>query len=308
VRLVFMGTAAFAAPAFNALLDAGHDLCCVYTRPPRPAGRGRKPRSSPVHVAAADRGIEIRTPDRFDDAACLALADIRPDAAVVAAYGLILPRAALDAPRLGCINLHASVLPRWRGAAPIQRAILAGDTRTGVSVMQMDEGLDTGPIMAVRDVAIRETDDAGALHDALAGAAASLAVDVVAELTVGTIVARPQSIEGVTYAAKIDPRDRRIDFSSDATAIVRLVRAFSPAPGAWVEVGGERLKVLGAEPGTTVRDSAAMPGTVVDDTLSVACGGGAIRLTRLQRSGRSALDAPAFLRGFPLRAGTLFYA
>ena len=303
MRLVFMATAAFAVPALDALLDAGHGVCCVYTRPPRPAGRGRKPRPSPVQARAADRGIEVRMPDRLDAAALEAFANLQSDAAVVAAYGLILPPAALHAPRLGCINLHASVLPRWRGAAPVQHAILAGDARTGVTAMQMDEGLDTGPVLAVREVAIPDTADAGWLHDTLAREAARLAVDVLAKLGGGSIAARPQPAVGITHAAKIDPRARRIDFSADATAIGRVVRAFSPTPGAWLEFGGERLKVLGAEP--VPAEGAAAPGTVIDDALTVACSNGAIRLTRLQRGGRSALDAPAFLRGFPLPAGTV---
>lgn len=306
MRLVFMATAGFAVPTLDALLDAGHGVACVYTRRPRPAGRGHKPRPSPVHALAADRGIEVRTPERLDAAAAEAFAELGPDAAVVAAYGLILPRAILDAPRLGCINLHASLLPRWRGAAPIQHAILAGDTRTGVSAMEMDEGLDTGPILAARDVAIPRAANAGLLHDALAGEAAALAVEVLAGLSAGTLAAHPQPSEGVTHAAKIDPARRRIDFSLGAEAIGRMVRALSPSPGAWTELGGQRLRVLGVEPVAAARaGGAASPGTAIDDALTIACGEGALRLTRLQRGGRSALDAPAFLRGFPVPAGTM---
>ncbi len=310
MRLVFMGTAAFAVPTLGALLDAGHDLSCIYTRRPRPAGRGRKARPSPVQAFASDRGLKVRAPERFDAAAAEALAQVRPDAVVVVAYGLILPRAILDVPRFGCINLHASLLPRWRGAAPIQRAILSGDTRTGVTAMQMDEGLDTGPILAMREVAIASAANAGLLHDTLAAEAAALATTVMAQLAEGSVAARPQPSEGVTYAAKIDPGEARIDFSLSAEAIDRQVRAFSPTPGAWTELGGERLKVLGAEPsiaGARGRSGPApiAPGTAIDEALLVACGDGAIRLTRIQRGGRSALDAPAFLRGVPVPSGTV---
>ena len=312
MRLVFMGTAAFAVPALDALMAAGHGVCCVYTRRPRPAGRGHRPRRSALHALATDRGIEVRTPDRFDEAAARAFADLQSDAAIIAAYGLVLPRAILDAPRIGCINLHASLLPRWRGAAPIQHSILAGDARGGVSAIEMDEGLDTGPILATREIAIPHAATAGWLHDTLAVEAAALAVDVVARLAGGRIAARPQPNEGVTVAAKLDPADRRIDFSDDADAIERRVRAFSPAPGAWIEVGGERLKVLAAEPVSAFvgrrGNRAAAPGTVLDEALTVACGKGAIRLTRLQRGGRSALSAPELLRGFPVPAGTLLGA
>ena len=307
MRLVFMGTAAFAVPALEALMAAGHGVCCVYTRRPQRAGRGHRPRRSAVHALAADRGIEVRTPDRFNEAAGRALTELQSDAAVVTAYGLILPRAILDAPRIGCINLHASVLPRWRGAAPIQHAILTGDERGGVSAIEMDEGLDTGPILATREIAIPRAATAGWLHDTLAVEAAALAVDVVAGLAAGTIAALPQPDEGVTFAAKLDSSDRRINFSGDAGAIERRVRAFSPAPGAWTEVGGERLKVLAAEPVSRLAGRAA-PGTVLDDALTVACGKGAIRLTRLQRGGRSAMSAPELLRGFPVPAGTLLGA
>ena len=305
MRLVLMGTAAFAVPTLSALLDAGHDIACVYTRAPRPAGRGHNVRLSPVHALASERGIEVRTPERLDAAAAEAFAGLRAEAGVVAAYGLVLPRAILDAPRLGCVNLHASLLPRWRGAAPIQHAILAGDARTGVTAMQMDEGLDTGPLLAAREVAIPRRADAGRLHDVLADEAAALAVEVLDTLADGTLVARPQPSEGITHAAKIDPARRRIEFSLDPAAIERLVRALSPRPGAWSELCGERLRILGVEAVTVPRDTPPpIPGTTIDDALTVACEGGAIRLIRLQRGGRAALDAAAFLRGFAVPAGT----
>jgi methionyl-tRNA formyltransferase len=305
-----MGTAAFAVPTLGALLDAGHRVAQVYTQPPRPAGRGQKSRPSPVHALASDRGLKVRTPERLDTAAAEAFAEVRPDAAVVVAYGLIVPRAILDMPRFGCINLHASLLPRWRGAAPIQRAILAGDTRTGVTAMQMDEGLDTGPILAVREVAIPPAANAGLMHDTLAAKAAALATAVLAQLAEKSLAARPQPSEGVTHAAKIDPGEVRIDFSLDAQAIDRQVRAFSPNPGAWTVLGGKRLKVLGtdppqAAPGEPGGNAPIAPGTAIDDGLLVACGEGAIRLTRVQRGGRSAMDAPAFLRGVVVPAGTV---
>ncbi len=306
MRLVFMGTAAFAVPTLGALLDAGHRIIRVYTRRPRRAGRGHKSRPSPVHAFAAEHGIDVQTPDRLTAKAL----DVRPDAVVVAAYGLILPPKILQAPPFGCINLHASLLPRWRGAAPIQHAILAGDTQTGVAAMQMDEGLDTGPILGTREVAIPRTATAGALHDTLAGEAAVLATEILAKISDGTVVARPQPSEGITLAAKIDPGRWRIDFTLDPATIDRQVRAFGPSPGAWTELGGQRLKILCTEPGPAPRRGRdgplqVPPGTAIDDALTVACGGGSIRLTRLQRSGRSAMDAAAFLRGLPVPSGTV---
>ena len=305
MRLVFMGTAAFAVPTLGALLDAGHLVASVYTKRPRPAGRGHQPRPSPVHAFASAHGIDVRTPDRLT---LHELTDPPPDAAVVAAYGLMVPPEILGAPRFGCINLHASLLPRWRGAAPIQHAILAGDARTGVTAMQMDKGLDTGPILLTREVAIAPTATAGTLHDTLAREAAALAIEVLAKISSATTAVRPQPSEGVTHATKIDPAKCRIDFLLDAAAIDRQVRAFSPTPGAWTELGGERLKVLGAEPDPapgSIGASPIVPGTTIDDALTVACGEGVIRLMRLQRGGRSAMDASAFLRGFPVPSGTV---
>ena len=300
LRIVFMGTPDFAVPALDALIAAGHEIVCVYTRPPRPAGRGQRERRSAVHQAADRFGLSVRHPARLTDAA--ARAAFSPDVAVVAAYGLILPAALLQAPRLGCVNVHASLLPRWRGAAPIQRAILAGDDETGITVMQMDEGLDTGGILSQRSLPVGPGDDAGAVHDALAAMGADLVVETLAEIAEGRLRARPQPDEGVTYAAKIDRAETRIDWRKPASEIQRQIRALSPAPGAWFEVGGTRVRVLAAR---AVPGIALKPGTVMGDGSSIACGTGGLRLERLQRAGRSAVDAGAFLRGFPLAGGTV---
>lgn len=300
LRIVFMGTPGFAVPALDALIAAGHEIVCVYTQPPRPAGRGQRERRSAVHERADGHGLPVRHPAKLTDAG--ALAALSPDIAVVAAYGLILPAAVLEAPRLGCVNIHASLLPRWRGAAPIQRAILAGDDETGITIMQMDEGLDTGAILAQRRLPIGKDDDAGALHDALAALGAELVVETLAELAEGRLRGRPQAGDGVTYAAKIDRAETRIDWRKPASEIHRQVRALSPAPGAWFEAGGIRIRVLAAR---ALPGSAQPPGTVVDDGAAIACGSGALRLERLQRAGKGAMDADAFLRGFPLAEGTI---
>ncbi len=300
LRIVFMGTPGFAVPALDALIAAGHDIVCVYTQPPRPAGRGQRERLSAVHETANRHGLAVRHPARLTDSG--ALAEIAPDIAVVAAYGLILPAALLEAPRLGCVNIHASLLPRWRGAAPIQRAILAGDEETGVTIMQMDEGLDTGAILAQRTLPIGRDDDAGTLHDTLAALGAGLVVETLAEPHEGRSRARPQPDEGVTYAPKIGPNENRIDWREPAAAVHRRIRAFSPSPGAWFEAGGTRIRVLAARvlPGID-----AAPGTVTGDGTAVACGNGGVRLERLQRAGKQAVDVDDFLRGFPLADGTV---
>ena len=307
MRLVFMGTAAFAVPALEALMAAGHGVCCVYTRRPQRAGRGHRPRRSAVHALAADRGIEVRTPDRFNEAAGRALTELQSDAAVVTAYGLILPRAILDAPRIGCINLHASVLPRWRGAAPIQHAILADDAETGITIMEMDEGLDTGAILMVERVPIEASSTAASLSERLADLGAKLVVRALAGLADGSLSATPQPAQGVTYAPKIAPADGRLDWRLPGPALERRVRAFHPRPGAWFEVGGTRVRVLRAA--LAAGAEGAPPGTVLDDRLRVACGEGpdgasALRVTEAQRGGRAAMETPAFLRGFPIRKGT----
>lgn len=300
LRIVFMGTPDFSVPALGALIAAGHEIVCVYTRAPRPAGRGQRERRSPVHELADRRGLRVRHPARLTDAG--ALAALSPDIAVVAAYGLILPPAVLEAPRLGCINIHASLLPRWRGAAPIQRAIMAGDEETGITVMQMDEGLDTGGILSQRRLAIGPADDAGVLHDALAGLGAGLIVETLTEMTEDGLRARPQPDEGATYANKIDRAETRIDWRRPAVEIDRQVRALSPHPGAWFEAGGTRVRVLAAHPAP---GAALPPGTAIGDGAAIACGSGALRLERLQRAGKQAVDIGAFLRGFPIPAGTV---
>jgi methionyl-tRNA formyltransferase len=303
LRLVFMGTPEFAVPTLAALLDAGHEVVAVYSQPPRRAGRGQHTKLSPVHAFAQGRGIEARTPGSLRDAeAQEAFTRLDADAAVVVAYGLILPAAILEAPRLGCFNLHASLLPRWRGAAPIQRAIMAGDTETGVSVMRMDEGLDTGPVVLMARVPIGPGMTARALHDELAGRGAALMVEALAGVAKGRLAPEPQPDEGVCYAAKIEKDEGRLDWHRPAIELERLIRALTPAPGAWFTHDGERLKVHVAE---VVPEVTGAPGALADDRLTVACGAGGLRLTRLQRPGKAALAAEDFLRGHPLPAGTV---
>ncbi|MGE0745945.1 MAG: methionyl-tRNA formyltransferase [Rhodospirillales bacterium] len=304
LRLAFMGTPDFAVPALAALVDAGHDVAAAYSQPPRPAGRGMKPAPSPVHRFAEDRGIPVRTPATLKDPAeQAAFAALGLDAAVVAAYGLILPPPVLAAPRLGCLNIHASLLPRWRGAAPIQRAILAGDAETGVTIMQMDAGLDTGPMLLAEAAPIAPDTTGASLHDALAALGARMIVVALDRLAAGALPATPQPAAGATYARKLDRAEARIDWSQPATAVERQVRAFDPWPGTWFEHAGERIRVLAA----ALADgrAGAAPGTVLDDRLAVACGDGAVRILRLQRQGKAALVAEAFLRGFALPAGTV---
>ena len=298
MRIAFMGTPDFAVPTLVALLEAGHEVVAVYSQPPRPAGRGKAPRPSPVQQAAEARGIEVRTPLTLRDAeAQQAFAALGLDAAVVAAYGLILPQPILDAPRFGCLNVHASLLPRWRGAAPIQRAILAGDEMTGVTIMQMERGLDTGPMLAVRET---ETDrkTAGELTEELAGIGAELMVEVLAKLP--DVKAIPQPEEGVTYAAKIEKQEARLDFNRSAFDVERQVRAFNPLPGAFFEYCRERIKVHSAE----ISSLAGTPGTVLDEKLTIACAQGSIVPILVQRAGRAAMSAKELLRGFPIPAGT----
>jgi len=301
LRLAFMGTPDFAVPILEALRAAGHEIAAVYTQPPRPAGRGHQPQPSPVARAAAAAGIPVRTPAKLDAAEVKAFRALVLDAAVVAAYGLILPPTVLGAPRLGCINVHASLLPRWRGAAPIQRALLAGDSETGVTIMQMDAGLDTGPMLLKEAVPIGPKATAQELHDRLAALGASLVVRALAGLAAGTLAALQQPAEGVTYAKKLTREEGRLDWRKTAAELERAVRALNPAPGVWLEHGGERIKVLAAE---IVAAASGAPGTVLDAALTVACGSGALRLTRLQRPGRAPMDADALLRGFAIPAGT----
>ena len=298
MRLAFMGTPDFAVPTLDALLAAGHELAAAYTQPPRPGGRrGREPVPSAVQKRAEAAGIEVRTPLTLrDPEEQERFRGLGLDAAVVAAYGLILPVPVLEAPRLGCLNVHASLLPRWRGAAPIQRAILAGDETTGVTIMQMDKGLDTGPMLAVRETEV-DSKTAGALTEELARIGAEAMVDVLARIE--RIAPVPQPEDGVTYAAKIEKNEARIDFTRTAAEIERQVRAFNPAPGAFFEHEGERIKVHAAE----LAGIAGPPGTVMDDALTIACGAGALRPTALQRAGRGVMTAEELLRGFPIPPG-----
>ena len=301
-RIAYMGTPDFSVGALTALIEAGHEVACVYTQPPRPAGRGKKGRPSPVHEFAAEHGIEVRHPASLrgeEEQAAFAALDL--DVAVVAAYGLILPKPILEAPRHGCLNIHASLLPRWRGAAPIQRAILAGDRISGVTIMRMDAGLDTGPMLLRESVTIGPKTNAGRLHDELSSMGARMIVEALARLEAARLEETPQAEEGATYAAKIDKAETRIDWARPAAEIERRLRAFAPAPGAWFELDGERIRVLAG----TVTGERGEPGTVLDDTLTVACGEGAIRLEVVQRAGKGAMEAAAFLRGRAVSAGTV---
>ena len=299
LRLAFMGSPDFSVPILAALIDAGHEIAAVYCQPPRAAGRGQKVTLGPVHSFAEARRIPVRTPASLkdsgghDDFRALEL-----DAAVVAAYGLILPRAILQAPRFGCLNVHASLLPRWRGAAPIQRAIAAGDTETGITIMQMDAGLDTGPQLLRGTVPITNETTGETLHDALAAIGAALIVEALADIESLTPQAQPET--GVTYADKLDRAEARIDWSRTAGEIERLLHAFTPWPGTWFEANGDRLAILGLE----VAEGSGAPGEVLDDTLTIACGEGAVRITALQRSGGKAMAADEFLRGRKIAKGT----
>ncbi len=298
LRIVFMGTPDFAVPALIALVEAGHDVVAVYSQPPRPAGRGKQLQPSPVQREAEARGIPVRHPVSLKGAdEQTAFAALNADVGVVAAYGLILPQAVLDAPRLGCLNIHASLLPRWRGAAPIQRAILAGDAVTGVTIMQMERGLDTGPMLAITRTPVDEK-TAGELTAELAQAGGQLMVDVLADLAAHP--AQPQTDLGVTYAHKIDKAESRIDFNRAAEYIQRQVRAFAPAPGAFFEFEGERYRMLKCD----VIGREGAPGHTLDDQLTIACGHGAIRPVLIQRAGRPVMEIEAFLRGRAIPAGT----
>jgi methionyl-tRNA formyltransferase len=302
LRLAFMGTPDFAVPSLAALIDAGHEIACVYTQPPRKRGRGHREQVTPVDAYATDREIPVRTPVSLKDPdEQAAFADLGLDAAVVVAYGLILPRPILAAPRLGCLNVHASLLPRWRGAAPIQRAILAGDDKTGVTIMVMDAGLDTGPMLLSEAVPIGPETTAPILHDELAQLGAQLLLPALAGYDQGAITPKPQPDEGVTYADKITRADGALTFDS-AEHVLRQLRALVPWPGVTVTLEGETIKVLAADRLEMSPD--APPGTVIDDRLAVACGEGAVRLTRLQRAGRAPVDLDAFLRGFAVPKGS----
>lgn len=298
MRIIFMGSPEFAVPALDGLVEADHDVVAVYCQPPRPAGRGKADRKTAVHERADELGLEVRTPRTLRDAeeqARFAALDV--DLAIVAAYGLILPRAILDAPRMGCVNIHASLLPRWRGAAPIQRAILAGDTVSGVTIMQMDEGLDTGPMLLKRELPLGHK-TAGQVTEELA----ELGAESLLEWLDKPTAPEPQPDEGATYAPKIDKAEARIGWNRPAEEIERQVRALAPLPGAWFEANGERIKLLEAAVGN---DASGQPGEVLDDSLSIAAGAGYVRPLKVQRAGRSAMSPGDFLRGFAIPRGTI---
>lgn len=305
-----MGTPAYAVPTLQALHDAGHEIVAVYSQPPRPAGRrGLELKPSPVHEAAERLGIPVFTPKSLkSDEEQAAFNTLEADAAVVVAYGLLLPKPVLDAPRLGAWNGHASLLPRWRGAAPIQRAIMSGDTRTGVMIMQMDVGLDTGPVALTQSVEISRSMTTGELHDTLARLTAELMTDAMARLERGELPVSPQAEQGVSYAAKISKEETRVDFTRAALDVHNHVRGLAPAPGAWFELQtgdrAERVKLLASEVVADVNHTKA-PGTVLDDALTIACGEGAVRLLRLQKAGGKPLSAQDFLRGTPVTPGTV---
>lgn len=298
MRIVFMGTPAFAVPVLDALVDAGHDVVAAYSQPPRRAGRGKALTPSPVQARADALGIPVRTPERLrGEAEQAEFAALNADVAVVAAYGLILPRSVLDAPRMGCLNVHASLLPRWRGAAPIQRAILAGDAETGVGIMQMEAGLDTGPVRLEGRTPI-DSKTAGTLTEELSAMGARLMVQVLANPDAYPHM--PQEEEGVTHAPKIDKAEAKLDFTQSADKVERQVRAFNPVPGAFFMLGEERLRVHEAE----VAAASGAPGVVLDDALTIACGNGAIRPVSVQRAGRGVMTTAELLRGFPIPPGT----
>jgi methionyl-tRNA formyltransferase len=300
LRLAFLGTPAFAVPTLHALAAAGHEIAAVYSQPPRPSGRGHKLQPSPVHAAAEAMGVEVRTPVSLKGAAEQeAFAALKLDAAVVVAYGLLLPKAVLSAARLGCFNLHASLLPRWRGAAPIHRAVMAGYTETGVMVMRMEEGLDTGPVLATWRTPIGDATTTGELQDVLANEGAKLMAATIAELAAGRAREVVQSNDGVTYAKKISTDEGRIDWSRPAHEVLRHVHGLNPAPGAWTMMGEARLKVLRV----TVAAGRGEPGTIIGAPLVVACGDGAVSIDELQRAGRGAQGAAEFLRGFAIAPG-----
>jgi methionyl-tRNA formyltransferase len=302
MKLVFMGTPDFSVSILESLLDAGHEVAAVYSQPPRPSGRGHKEQPSPVHAFAHARGIPVRTPKSLKSAEeQQSFAALEADAAVVAAYGLILPQAILDAPRLGCLNVHASLLPRWRGAAPIQRAIMAGDAATGITIMQMDAGLDTGAMLMSESILLLPDATAPWLHDMLAAMGARMIVAALERLDAGRLPAKPQPEDGVTYAHKLAKDEGRIDWSRPATETERKVRALNPWPGVWFDLGGERIKVLEA----ALVPTGGHPGTVLDEQLTVACGKYALRPSKVQRPGKAAMTAAEMLRGHAIPKGTV---
>ena len=300
LRLIFMGTPDFAVPTLIALAAAGHEIVAVYTRAPKPAGRGMELQPSPVEREARRLGLIVHTPKTLrDEAAQAAFRAHQADAAVVVAYGLILPKPILQAPKLGCFNVHASLLPRWRGAAPINRAVMAGDASSGVTIMQMDEGLDTGAMALVERAPIEPDMTAGDLHDVLARLGADLMPRALAALERGSLTLTPQPETGVSYAAKISKEETRIDWTKPARAVHDHIRGLSPFPGAWFELGGVRVKALRS----TLAKGSGAPGRVLDDRLTIACGDGAVRLCQVQRAGKQPMQVEDFLRGTPVKAG-----
>ena len=296
-----MGSPAFSVPLLEALVAAGHEIVAVYTQPPRPAGRGKKQRPCPVHARALALTLAVRHPASLKEAEeQAAFSELRADAAVVVAYGLLLPQELLDAPAHGCLNIHASLLPRWRGAAPIHRAIMAGDRETGICIMQMEAGLDTGPVLYQETISIAPNETTAALHDRLSDLGARSIVQSLKDLS--QLQARPQSSVGICYAQKIDKSEAQIDWSLPAEILDRQIRGLSPFPGAWAMLRGERVKFLGSAL-ISCEQPLASAGTVLDDDLGIACGSGALRITRLQRAGKSAQSSADFLRGTPVIAG-----
>ncbi len=301
MRLIFMGSPAFSVPVLEALVAAGHEIVAVYTQPPRPAGRGKKQRPCPVHARALALTLDVRHPASLKEAEeQAAFSELRADAAVVVAYGLLLPQELLDAPAHGCLNIHASLLPRWRGAAPIHRAIMAGDRETGICIMQMEAGLDTGPVLYQETISIAPDETTAALHERLSDLGARSIVQSLKDLS--QLQARPQSSVGICYAQKIDKSEAQIDWYLPAEILDRQIRGLSPFPGAWAMLRGERVKFLGSAL-ISCEQPLASAGTVLDDDLGIACGSGALRITRLQRAGKSAQSSAEFLRGTPVIAG-----
>ena len=301
MRVIFMGTPDFSVPVLEALAAAGHEIAAVYCQPPRPAGRGKKDRPTPVHARAVELGLQVRHPVSLKTPEVQeAFAALGADIAVVVAYGLILPQGILDAPSQGCLNIHASLLPRWRGAAPILRAIMAGDAETGICIMQMEAGLDTGPVLLRQATDIGREEVTALLHDRLSEMGAKLIVSALDQLP--DLRAELQPELGVTYASKIDKAEARIDWSRPATEVDRQIRGLSPFPGAWSEMGGQRVKLLASK----LAEGQGRPGEVLDENLTIACGSGAVELLRLQRAGKGAQDRDIFLRGFPMTPGDCF--
>ena len=299
MRIIFMGTPDFSVPVLDALVEAGHEIAAVYCQPPRPAGRGKKDRPTPVHARAKALGLDVRHPTTLrNEDAHRDFAALAADIAVVVAYGLILPQAVLDAPKHGCLNIHASLLPRWRGAAPIHRAIMAGDAETGICIMQMEAGLDTGPVLLREATPIGATETTGELHDRLSAMGAALIVQALDRL--GELTPELQPNDGVTYAEKIDKAEARIDWTRPAVEVDRQIRGLSPFPGAWTMIGDERVKLLGSR----LADQEGAAGTALDDAFTIACGSGAVTISRAQRAGKGAQDAQTFLRGMSVPTGT----